>query len=121
MAFIVANKRGSFEIRESHNTANGPRSRTLATFRDELTDEVIRKAEARAGKSLDGEQLRRAATRAGASPSRPPVEQAARRLIAELGRGERLDPPLRELLLRFLDEDGGSRPAAPRDAKESVA
>jgi len=49
MAFVVPTKKGSFEIRESRSTAAGPRSRTLASFK-ELTDETIEKARARAAK-----------------------------------------------------------------------
>ena len=44
MAFVVPTSKGSYEIRESSNTAKGPRSRTLVSFR-ELTDEVIEKAQ----------------------------------------------------------------------------
>ena len=66
MAFVVRTKRGEFEIRESRSTPKGPRSRTLATFR-ELSDEVIEKARARAAKPPDAEELRDAARRAGAT------------------------------------------------------
>jgi hypothetical protein len=40
MAFVTVRPRGTFEIRESAQTAAGPRSRSLATFRV-LDDEVI--------------------------------------------------------------------------------
>jgi hypothetical protein len=102
MAFVVATKRGGFEIRESHNTPRGPRSRTLATFR-ELNDVVIEKARARADKPLSAEELREAANRAGAPGALAPPDRAARKLISELGKGRRLDPTLRRLLVDLLD------------------
>src|SRR6476469_7941204 len=95
MAFVVPTRKGSYEIRESGNTAKGPRSKTLVSFR-ELTDEVIEKARAKAAKPPSAEELRRAARRAGA-----PV---ARELIAELARGNRLDPTLRQILLEMLQK-----------------
>jgi hypothetical protein len=102
MAFVVATKRGGFEIRESQNTSKGPRSKTLATFR-ELSDEIIEKARARAGKSLSAEELREAATRAGAPGAWAPSDRAARELIGELGKGRQLDPTLRRLLVDLLN------------------
>jgi hypothetical protein len=101
MAFVVPTRRGSYEIRESSNTDKGPRSRTLVSFR-ELTDEVIERAREKAAKPPSGEELRRAARRAGAPVAREPLEQAARELIAELARGNRLDPTLRQILLEML-------------------
>jgi hypothetical protein len=102
MAFVVATKRGGFEIRESQNTPKGPRSRTLATFR-ELSDEVIEKARARSAKALSAEDLREAAARAGAPGAWAPVDRAARELIGELGKGRQLDPTLRRLLVDLLN------------------
>jgi hypothetical protein len=107
MAFVVATKRGGFEIRESRNTEKGPRSQTLASF-DELSDEVIEKARARAAKPPSAAQLRQAAKRAGAPEARAPIDRAARELIAELGKGRRLDPTLRQLLLDQLDGKGSA-------------
>src|SRR3954453_3700518 len=101
MAFIVPGRKGSYEIRESSNTDKGPRSRTLVSFR-ELTEEVIERAQEKALKPPSGEELRRAARRAGAPVAREPVGQAARELIAELARGARLDPTLRQILLEML-------------------
>lgn len=103
MAFVVPTQ-GRFEVRESHSTPDGPRSRTLASFR-ELTDEVIEKARTKAAKPPSAEELRRSARRAGAPVARPPAEQAARELIAELARGRRLDPTLRQILLELLQND----------------
>src|ERR1051326_8390821 len=101
MAFIVPTKSGRFEIRESKSTPDGPRSRTLASFK-ELDDQVIHKAQEKATKALDTAELRRAARRAGASVSAAPVDRAARELIAELGKGRHPDPTLRHMLLDLL-------------------
>lgn len=101
MAFIVPTRPGSFEVRESRSTPEGPRSRTLTSFR-ELTDEVIEKAQAKAAKPLPAADLRRAARRAGAPVAREAIDRAARELIAELGKGRKLDPVLRHMLLDLL-------------------
>jgi hypothetical protein len=118
MAFVVPTKRGEFEIRESRSTPKGPRSRTLATFK-ELSDEVIAKAREKAAKPPDAEELRDAARRAGATIAAEPIDSAARKLIAELGKGERLDRGLRRLLLDLLAED--AKPRSAGDASHSVA
>lgn len=118
MAFVVPVKRGAFEIRESRSTGKGPRSRTLATFR-ELDDSVIEQARARAAKAPSREELRRAARRAGAPVARPPAEQAARELIAELAKGSRLDPALRQILSELL-ERGYREAADPSPASEAA-
>src|SRR6478609_10971106 len=107
MAFIVPTRKGSFEIRESRSTAAGPRSRTLASFR-ELTDETIEKARARAAKAPSAGDLRAAALRAGAPVAAPPVDRAARELVGRLAKGERPDPMLRRLLLDALANEGRS-------------
>lgn len=125
MAFVVATKPGQFEVRESRNTPAGPRSRTLATFR-EMSDEVIEKARSRAVKPASPERLRRAAIRAGAPVEGAPVDRAARETLKRLAGGESLDPMLRNLLLDALAPrvDGG-RPADPSttvsDAARSAA
>lgn len=121
MAFIVA-KPGRFEIRESHTTPKGPRSRTLATF-TELTDEVIERARVKAAKPLDVEKLRDAAQRAGAPVVSSPADRTARELITQLAKGEEMDPKLRELLGRALGTwDGATpRPDTTRSAAEWLA
>jgi hypothetical protein len=122
MAFIVPTRRGGFEIRESQSTPKGPRSRTLATFR-ELTDEVIEKARARSAKPPGAEELREAAKRAGAPEAPEPIERAARELITELGKGRHLDPTLRHLLIDLLRRGGADGTEAPpvSDAARGVA
>jgi hypothetical protein len=122
MAFVVPTRQGSFEVRESRNTPEGPRSRTLVSFR-ELTDDTIEKARDKAAKPPTAEELRRAARRAGAPVARPPVEQAARELIAELARGRKLNPTLRQILSELLQkgyrEEG--EPSPSNEAARSVA
>jgi hypothetical protein len=126
MAFIVPTKRGTFEVRESRNTPDGPRSRTLATF-SELTDEVIEKAQGRAtGPTPKADDLREAAIRAGAPVPGPPVEEAARETLRLLAQGQGLDPMLKRLLVDALGrEDRSDRPtdsnALVSDAARSVS
>src|SRR4249919_322943 len=113
MAYVVPTKRGEFEIRESRSTPKGPRSRTLANFK-ELSDEVIAKARAKAAKPPEAEELRNAARRVGATVAPEPIDRAARELIAELGKGRDLDPGLRRLLVDLLAED--TKPRSSGDA-----
>jgi hypothetical protein len=101
MAFVIATKRGTFEVRESRSTPKGPRSRTLATF-SELTEEAIGKARARAEKPLDPAELRAAAARVGAPIAGEPVDDSARKTLRLMAAGHRLDPMLRRLLLDTL-------------------
>lgn len=121
MAFVIAKRNGTYEIRESRNSPNGPRSKTLATFR-ELDDKVIAKARARSDKPLSDDELRAAAQRAGAPGARAPIDRAARELIAELGKGRHLDPTLRRLLLDLLASGNGKEAARPvTDSERAVA
>lgn len=105
MAFIVARPNGTWEARESFRTDSGPRSRTLASFR-ELTPEVERKIGARASGPIDFEALRGRASRAGA-----PVGSESDRLVAELLRrvsqGDRPSRRLTSLLAADLGTDDG--------------
>ncbi len=118
MAFVVATKPDRFEIRESHATPDGPRSRTLVSFR-ELTDEVVERARQRASKPLSPDQLRDAALRAGAPVPGPKVDEAGRETLRRLARGERPDPILRRLLLDALENDGPSDRPREQDARIS--
>ena len=109
MAFVIANKRGSFEVRESRATPAGPRSRTLATFR-ELTDDVIDRARERADSPPSAEELRRKALKVGAPVGEPAVDAAARETLREMARGAGPSPKLRALLLDALrTESRGDR------------
>src|SRR5262245_18023488 len=101
MAYVTARRNGAFEIRESRVTPEGPRSRTLATFR-ELDAATIEKAIARAEKPPSSEELVQAALRAGASVAARPVDEASRDLLRLLGRGDQPGPKLRRLLLGAL-------------------
>ena len=124
MAFIVATRGGRFEVRESHSTPDGPRSRTLASF-TELTDETIEKARARASKPLDARKLEEAAVRAGAPIAGAPVDDSARETLRRIANGERLDPMLQRLLQDALatSETGGQSdaPATVSDTARAAA
>lgn len=113
MAYVTANRRGGFEVRESRATPDGPRSRTLATFRL-LDDEVIERARERAEKPPSADELREAALRAGAPVAAAPVDRAAAETVRRLAAGERVDPMLRRLLLDALGrQERGERFEAP--------
>lgn len=112
MAFIVPRKNGAWEIRESRSTAAGPRSTTLATFR-ELTDDVFIRARDRADRPLDEDELRRAALRAGAPMAAPLADRAAQQLLGELSRGRKPRRALRRLLASSVNSgDAGLSDAA---------
>ncbi|MDX6624324.1 MAG: hypothetical protein QOE75_2256 [Solirubrobacterales bacterium] len=124
MAYVVETK-GGYEIRESRSTPKGPRSRTLATFK-ELSDEVIEKARARAAKAPEAAELREAAIRAGAPLAAEPVDRAARETLRLVAGGAAIEPMLRRLLLDALggaerrSSDAGS-PAAVSDAARAAS
>jgi hypothetical protein len=117
MAYVVLTKRGGYEIRESQNTPKGPRSRTLASFR-ELDDAVIRKARGRAAKPLEPEELRRAALRAGAPVAEEPIDKSARETLRLVAGGAALDPMLRRLMLDALQAEE-RRAGTPSDISPS--
>jgi hypothetical protein len=106
MAYIVATRPGRYEVRESRNTSAGPRSRTLASFR-ELDHEVVAKVQTRAEKPPSAAELQEAAVRVGAPVATPPVDRAVRQTLRLLSRGERLQPQLKRLLLDALSSNGG--------------
>jgi hypothetical protein len=120
MAFVVATKRGKFEVRESHSTPQGPRSRTLASFAV-LTDEVVEKARARAAKPPSAEELREAAARAGAPVSGVPIDESARETLRRIANGEQLNPMLQQLLLDALSKSDGTGPDEPAAAVSDSA
>jgi hypothetical protein len=101
MAFVTATRNGAFEVRESRSTPDGPRSRTLASFR-ELDEATIRKVIDRAEKTPTREELIEAVLRAGATLAPAPIEAAARALLRSLARGEALSSRNRRLLLDAL-------------------
>ncbi len=116
MAYIVARKTGAWEIRESHSTDVGPRSRTLATFRA-LTPEVIERAQARSTSRLDASELRKAARRAGAPVAAQPSDRIAGDLLAQLAAGHEPRPLLARLLVKALSAEGSQ----PTDNAQAAA
>jgi hypothetical protein len=111
MAFVAQRGNGSWEVRESHLTAEGPRSRTLASFRT-LTPDIVERARARARSTFDPDALRGAARRAGAPVAPSTSDRASSELIAELVAGRRPRAPLTRLLLGALQAgDGGALPS----------
>lgn len=120
MTFIVATRRGGWEIRESRTTPGGPRSRTLATFR-ELTEDVLEHARSRASKPLDEEELRAGAMRAGAPVASPPADRVASDLLGELTAGRKPRRALRTLIASSLGEESIALSDTARSAAEWVA
>jgi hypothetical protein len=116
MAFVLDRGAGAWEIRESHTTAAGPRSRTLATFRT-LTPETIAHAQARSSKDLDASELRQTTRRAGAPVAAPPSDRSAGELLAQLADGKRPRPMLARLLVQALSQDGSQ----PTDNLQAAA
>lgn len=120
MAYIAPRKNGSWEIRETRSTPDGPRSSTLASFR-ELTDEVIERAQARAAKPIDAQELQQAALRAGAPIEEPLADRAATQLLGELSMGRKPRRALRRLLADVVDSRDAGLSDAARAAQEWVA
>ncbi len=117
MAYIVDRRSGTWEIRESHATAAGPRSRTLASFQT-FTPEVIERAQARSSKTLDPGELRSAAARAGAPIAVDTSDRASVELLSELTSGRAPRPVLRRLLVDALQ---GDRRGPASSAQEAAA
>ncbi len=112
MAYVVAQRPGSWEIRESRATPAGPRSYSLASFHT-LTTEVIQRAQARSSKPLDHDDLRRAAARVGAPIASSAPDRVTGELLMELAAGRRPRPALQRLLLDILgDRHGGTSDSA---------
>jgi hypothetical protein len=107
MAFVTIGRGGTFEVRESRSTVDGPRSRTLATFR-ELDEATIRQVIERAEKTPERKELIQAALRAGATVAPPPADHAARALLRALARGEAPSQKHQRLLLNALNGESNS-------------
>lgn len=120
MAFLVPRKNGTWEIRETRSTRTGPRSTTLATFR-ELDRNLIEHARKRAEKPIDERELRRAALRSGAPLAKPAVDDAASRLLRELSQGHVPRRGLRRLLAEVVDQDEAGLSDAARAAQGWIA
>jgi len=118
MAYLAARPLGRFDIREALATPQGPRSRTLVSFRGALTLEVLERAAARATRPLEREKLVARAQELGIPVSVRSEDRAARALLAALRTGADVDP----ILVTLLREALASRPAAPvPDALADVA
>lgn len=102
MAYLV--KRGSnrWEFRESSWTPQGPRSRTLASFR-RMSDDVADEAAAAARHPLSRRDLWQLARRAAVPEAAQPPNAAARVILAGAARGVLPSPGLRDLLRRAFD------------------
>src|SRR5215469_5373234 len=120
MAYVVATHPGRFEVRESKATEKGPRSRTLATFR-ELTDEVIEKVQASADKPPTAEELKRAALKVGAPIQDSELDEAAKKALRRIASGDKPRPLLRRLLLDALLGDGAAKsPGSPHPISDAA-
>jgi hypothetical protein len=120
MAYVVATHPGRFEVRESKATDKGPRSRTLASFR-ELTAEVIEKVQATAAKPPTAEELKKVALRAGAPIQDSELDEATKKALRGIASGDRPRPLLRRLLLDALLEENGSDPPSASAGRVSDA
>jgi hypothetical protein len=118
MAYVVATKPGRFEVRESVSTPEGPRSRTLVSF-CELTEEIVKKAQAKAGKPLTAADLTHLALRAGAPVRGSELDSAAAETLRRIANGEQPDPKLRRLLMDALS--GHDLDAQPSGSKGLVS
>ena len=102
MAYLVRRSRTRFEIRESHSTPKGPRSRVLTSFLEALTRDVLDRAAARAGRPFDAARLVRRARALGIPVLERSREPEARALLSRLRRRDPLDPVLAASLRRAL-------------------
>jgi hypothetical protein len=109
VAHLVQRGGGRFDLRESIATADGPRSRTLATFRPPLSPEILERAAARATRRFDRAAIFAAAERLGLATTERREERSARELLARLRAGNPIDPVLVTLLRDAL----ASAEAAP--------
>lgn len=121
MAYVVATKPGRFEVRESVSTSAGPRSRTLASFR-ELTAETVEKVQARSEKPPTAAELTHLALRVGAPVRGSKLNEAASETLRRIASGEHPDPKLRRLLIDALSNEGPSdHPPEPRGIVSDAA
>jgi hypothetical protein len=121
MAYVVATKPGRFEVRESVSTPEGPRSRTLASFR-ELTAETIDKVQARSEKPPTAAELTHLALRAGAPVPGSKLDEAASETLRRIASGEQPDPKLRRLLIDALSSQAsGDQPSKPKGLVSDAA
>jgi len=98
MAYLVRRSGDRFDLREAVATRAGPRSRTLATFRPPLTQEILERAAARATRPFDRSALLARAAQLGVATTERRKDRAARELLAVLRSGAAIDPVLVTLL-----------------------
>ena len=113
--FLVGRPGNRWELRESTLTPSGPRSRTLATFR-ELDDRTIRHAAARSP-AVDPQTLRTLCRRAGVPVALPRPDSAAAQLLAALAHDEHPRPSIRRILAAEL----GATDAPATDSERTAA
>ena len=113
MAYFAKRTGGRLDIREAVATPQGPRSRTLATFRGALTPEILERAERRATRPFTRERLLERAAALGVPVTERREERAARELLGLLRQGARVDPVLKTLLKRALDASPAVAVPAP--------
>jgi hypothetical protein len=116
MAYVIPRDRG-WELRQSHATEDGPRSRTLASFRV-LDAAAIERATERARPALSPAEIVRAARRAGAPVALDEATTAGQRLLAELAAGRGPAAGIRRALAAALGL--GELSAAERAAVEWI-
>jgi len=103
MAYLVRRPGGGFQIRESVRTERGPRSVMLASFHNDLNDQVLDRADRKAARPLDREDLIAKARALGVGWSSS-SNSAARELAKQLRLGRTLDPVLVGLLRGSLSD-----------------
>jgi len=97
MAFVIKRRDGRYEIRESVTTPRGPRSRSLATFR-ELSDAVLDRAASRAATHFDRDRIATRARELGAPRDPRATARLGWQLLSELHAGHALPAVLAEAL-----------------------
>jgi len=113
--FVVSRPGNRWELRESTLTPSGPRSRTLAGFR-ELDDRAIGHVKARRP-DVDPQALRSLCRRAGAPVAAPRPDGAAAQLLAALAHQEHPRPSIRRILAAEL----GAANATATDSERAAA
>jgi hypothetical protein len=115
MAYLYRRPSGRIEIREAYSTERGPRSRTLVSFQGTLEPEHLERAEARAQRPIDRAKLLERARQLGIPVRASRADANARALLADLRRGDPLDPRLATLLIEAIE------PLPREDSSEEFA
>jgi len=103
MAYLVRRPGGTIQIRESVRTERGPRSTMLASFQNDLDDQVLDQADRKAMRPLDRKDLIAKARAMGVGWSSS-ASIAARQLVKRLRLGRTLDPVLVALVRGNLSD-----------------